>query len=73
MEYSNGQVNRRSYRIPEVAEATGLSIGMVRKEIEVGRLHKVKIGRAVVVLAEDLERWLQASNQTADQSRPATT
>lgn len=59
------KTQRISYRIYEVAEATGLSEGMVRKEIEAGRLRKTNVGRAVVVLAKDLDAWLKAERVEA--------
>jgi excisionase family DNA binding protein len=55
---------RLSYRLEEVAEATGLSLGMVRKEVREGKLKARHIGRAVVVLSEDLEIWLKGKNST---------
>ena len=51
---------RRSFRIPEVAETTGLSEGMIKKKIREGELRATHVGRAVIILAEDLEAWLKA-------------
>jgi excisionase family DNA binding protein len=67
MDEQKEQVTRRSYRVEEVAESTGLSIGMIRKEINAGRLRKVKVGRAVVILVEDLEKWLQSYKETTNE------
>lgn len=55
---------RLSYRLEEVAESTGLSLGMIRKEVREGKLNVRHIGRAVVVLSEDLETWLKGKNST---------
>ncbi len=54
---------RLSYRLEEVAEATGLSVGMIRKEIEAKRLKKTYVGRAVLILAEDLDTWLKGKSK----------
>jgi excisionase family DNA binding protein len=57
------QTQRRAYRIHEAAEATGLSVGMIRKEIEAKRLKKTHVGRAVLILAEDLDAWLRGESK----------
>lgn len=57
------QSQRRAYRIHEAAEATGLSVGMIRKEIEAKRLKKTHVGRAVLILAEDLDAWLRGESK----------
>lgn len=51
-------MTRLSYRIAEVAALTGLSPDMVEDEIRDGHLPAKKARRAVVILASDLERYL---------------
>ena len=49
---------RLAWSIAEVASSTGLSIGFVRKEIRAGRLAARRAGRRVLVLDDDLKRYL---------------
>lgn len=50
--------NRSAWSVSEIAQATGVSIGFVRKQIHAGALSARKLGRRVVVLDEDLRAWL---------------
>lgn len=54
------QMQRKSYRTWEAAAATGLSEGLIKKKIREGEIRVKRVGRAVIILAEDLEKWLQS-------------
>lgn len=45
-----------AYRIPDAAEAIGVSAATLRREIRAGRIRTVHIGRRVVVPASELHR-----------------
>ena len=52
---------RIGLRPAEVARRTGLSLALIRKEIQAGRLVALRVGRggrAQVVRIADLEAWL---------------
>lgn len=49
---------RKAFSLAEIAESTGLSQGYLRNEIRAKRLPIRKFGRRVVVLASDLQRFL---------------
>lgn len=54
-----------SYRVSELAEATGFSIEFVRKQIREKKLSARKVGDAVIVLKEDVDRWLNSAVEAA--------
>lgn len=56
------QNTRLSYRLNEVAQATGLSLPFLRKEAREGKLKTRKIGGAVIVLTEDLLTYLKGDD-----------
>lgn len=43
---------------PDVTEQTALGRSTIYDEIAAGRLRAIKIGRAVRVRSDDLERWI---------------
>jgi excisionase family DNA binding protein len=49
-----------AYSRREVAELTSLSFETVRRAINRGDLPAKKVGRRVLVLAKDLDAWLDA-------------
>lgn len=50
---------RESYRPQEIAELHGIGASTVYQAIYEGRLHSHRIGRAHVVPAAEVERWLR--------------
>lgn len=52
-------VERVTYRIPEVMQATGLNREAVYVEIRSGRLPIVKLGRRTLVTADALRSWAE--------------
>ena len=50
---------KRAFSLKEITRAYGLSLNSVRKEIESGKLPIRRVGKRILVLKEDLERWLQ--------------
>ena len=53
---------RAAYGVHEVAEMLGVSVGFVRKEVYGGRLKGKKFGTRTLILAEDLQNYLQGGN-----------
>ncbi len=53
------------FSVREICNSYGLSKGFVQKEIRVGKLNARRLGRRVVVLASDLERYLDQSKISA--------
>jgi excisionase family DNA binding protein len=51
---------KHAYTIPEVVRITGTSRTTIYAEIGADRLRAVKLGRRTLILAEDLQRWLEA-------------
>ncbi len=49
---------RAAWSLAEIATQTGLSLGFLRNEVRVARLPVRKFGRRVLVLDEDLRRYL---------------
>ncbi len=49
---------RVAWSLAEIAEQTGLSLGFLRNEVRATRLPVRKFGRRVLVLDEDLRRYL---------------
>jgi excisionase family DNA binding protein len=55
--------DRIAYRPASLAVSLGVSEGFVRNEIRQGRLKAKKLGRAVLVLATDVEDYLERKRQ----------
>lgn len=53
---------RQSFTIVEVASATGLSVPFVRKELSAGHITGKKFGRRILILKEELTRYLEAGS-----------
>jgi len=60
--------NRLSWRLDQLAEATGLSIPFLRKEARYGRLKTRKIGAAVIVLDRDVKEFLTGETENAKEA-----
>lgn len=58
----NNKTERLSWRVEEVARATGLSIQFIWKQIRLNKLKVRKLGRCVLVLDEDLKMYLRGAN-----------
>lgn len=58
---------RLAFGVPEVARAVGVSPGLIREEIARGRLGARRVGNRIVVLAEDLDRYLRRSTPAGEQ------
>ena len=54
---------RVAWSLNEIAKSTGLSIGFLRNEVRSTRLPAKKFGRRVLVLEEDLRRYLSQGSQ----------
>lgn len=50
---------RRLYTVADVVYQTNLSRSTIYNEIAAGRLRPVKLGRAVRIPAEELDRWIE--------------
>ncbi len=68
----NGNVtDRLSWRLKDLADASGLSVPMLRKAARDGRLRTRKVGAAVLVLDQDARAFLagdEAENSNAQKS-----
>jgi excisionase family DNA binding protein len=51
---------RVSWRPFEVAEKIGVSLAFIRKEIRLKNIKITKLGRAIVILEEDLQIYLKS-------------
>ena len=54
----NVTTQRLAWGLAEIAKATGLSLGFLRNEVRRGALPTRKCGRRVLVLDEDLKKYL---------------
>jgi excisionase family DNA binding protein len=52
-----------AYSLAEMAEATGVSVPLLRAEIIRGNLKPVRIGRRIVVPAHECDRFLEAAEE----------
>jgi len=52
------------YTVPALAEETGVSEWLIRKEIAEGRLRARRLGRVVRVLDEDAAAWMRGRDGT---------
>ena len=53
-----GNNEKRAFSLKEITRSYGLSLNLVRKEIAEGNLPIRRVGKRILVLREDLERWL---------------
>jgi excisionase family DNA binding protein len=66
---ANVTTQRVAWSLQEVSEATGLSLGFLRKDMRRGVLRVKRFGRRVLVLDEDLKVYLsQGSRKEAEQA-----
>jgi excisionase family DNA binding protein len=56
-----GSGERRALSVKELANAYGVSPGLIRLEIDRKRLRVTRIGRRVVIPIEAVAEWLDAS------------
>jgi len=50
--------NKLAYSEPEAAKLAGIGRTRLRKEIQLGRLTARRVGKRVVIAADDLRAWL---------------
>jgi len=62
-------VSRKAWSPSEVAEATGLSLGFVRKEIREGGILAVKPGRRLLITNEELSRYVAEGSRKTELTR----
>lgn len=55
------ELNKLAYSVEEVAKMTTLSKAFLRLEIKRGSLKAKNFGRRVLVMPEDLQKYLQGS------------
>jgi excisionase family DNA binding protein len=66
---SQETIQRIAWGLAEIAESTGLSLAFLRNEVRRKALPVKRFGRRVLVLEEDLRRYLtDGSQQTKGQS-----
>ena len=51
-------LDRKSYTLGEMSDITGLSVSFLRKQGRDGLLRTIRVGKRVLVLSEDLDRYL---------------
>lgn len=59
---------KRGYRVPDAVEYTGFPRSAIYLAIQEGSLRSYKVGRARLMLREDLDTWLES--QTTGASEP---
>ncbi len=64
---------RLSWRLAELAAASGLSIPFLRKMIAEGRLKIRRVGSAVIILDEDARAFLAGKNEAQFQAESLKT
>ena len=52
-------LDRKTYKLNEVAQALGLGKTTIHKLIREGELQKIKLGRSTLILAESVEALLR--------------
>jgi hypothetical protein len=72
---SHEAIQRIAWGLAEIAESTGLSLAFLRNEVRRQALPVKRFGRRVLVLEEDLRRYLtdgsQKTNRPSETSPPA--
>ena len=64
MENRNIRSERVAWRLRELAEAYGISVSLLRKEIRAGRLPARRAGAAVLVLDREFHEYLERRSKT---------
>ena len=59
-----------AYRLGELAKACSLSIDFVQAQIRTGKLPARKMGRMVIILADDAKTWLRNQPLMGAQTNP---
>lgn len=54
---------RTAWSLAEISDSTGLSLGFLRNEAKRGALPIKRFGRRVLVLTQDLEKYLARGSQ----------
>lgn len=52
-------MQRKTYKIDEVAQALGIGKTTIHKLLREGELQKIKLGRSTLILAESVDALLQ--------------
>jgi excisionase family DNA binding protein len=56
---SSRNVTRQAYSIKEICTSLGVSKGFLKGQIKAGILPARRLGRRVIILAEDFRRYLE--------------
>ncbi len=48
-----------------LSEATQISLRLIQKEMQRGRLRYRKVGRRILIMADDVRAWLQSQGEAA--------
>ena len=59
-----------AYRLGELARACSLSVDFVQAQIRTGKLPARKMGRMVIILADDAKVWLRNQPLIGAQTNP---
>ena len=54
---------RRAFSLKQITRSYGLSLNLIRKEIESGRLPVRRVGKRILVLDDDLGEWLERAKR----------
>ena len=54
---------RRAFSLKQITRYYGLSLNLIRKEIESGRLPVRRAGKRILVLDDDLGEWLERAKR----------
>lgn len=68
----NVTLSRLGWSLGELSAATGLSVGLLRKEVRCGALQVRRIGRRVIVLEEDWRRYISGRKNEGDAAVPTS-
>jgi excisionase family DNA binding protein len=55
---AQGTLARFGWSLKDINERTGLSLGFLRNEVRAGRLPSRRFGRRVLIIDEDLRKYL---------------
>jgi excisionase family DNA binding protein len=69
---AEGTIQRTAWGLAEIAESTGLSLAFLRNEVRRNALPVRRFGRRVLVLEEDLRRYLASGSQKTNTSSGAS-
>ncbi len=56
-------IDREYLRLTEIAKLTGLSQTCIRQEIQRGNLESYRVGRAVLVPHDAVDKWIRGDSQ----------